>query len=1377
MISFVRSRRVSTALVCFLLFAIARIANALTGLAFQDVVQTLNTGAVSLNASAGVIVDTAGNIYIADTDNNQIVEVNAYGAASVLTISGLSPALSLPSALALDGSGDLYIADRGNSRVVMVTPAGVGSVISMGSLTLSLPDGIAVDQSGNLFIADTGHNQIVKVPSGGAAVVFAVTGLGTPLSTPMGLAVNRSGALYIADSGNNRIVTVAGGSAVGVVLSIAGGLTLTLPNSVAVDNVGNVYIADTGNTRVAMVDTAGNGLQLQTSPATLNAPRGVAVGIFGTVYIADTVNNRVLIVDPAMSPTLTASSPGYSLNRSVVGFGHLQLGTTIPVTLTLPFSIPVSAPLGAVKVFTAGTQNLDFALGTSSTCTAGSAGTQCTVVVQFLPVAPGLRAGAVVLYDSATPQNPILTLPLYGYGDAPVAALAPNTGTVINTGGLTIADPFQIALDGTGNMYVGDYIGQNVTRIAAGGGTASVVNLGTPGGTALQNITGVAVDGAGNLFIGDHENSRIVVVTPGGVVSVLNISGLSPALGFPVTLAFDPAGNLYVADFTNGRIIEVSSLVVAGSTSSGEGTVLSTGSYTFSGSTLTGATVDAKGTVYIAARADNSSNIIQVTATGVASELTATGLTFSSPQGVAVDGMGNVYVVDTGHTRVVKITTAGVASILSLSGLPSPFTLSSSLYGVTADSSGNLYIPDWTNNRIVFVNVSGAALTFASTKQGLTSVDSPKTATVTNLGDQPLVFSTNPSYTANFINNSADTNPCTSSTSLLAGTACDVSVDFTPQSVGSLSAGITVMNDTLNVAGSTQQVSVSGTGLIAGDTTSTSVAIAPTSLANGQTATITATVSDTATGHTSTIATGPVTFTDTVGSTLISLDGGSSVNLSAGKAILTGVLLSGIGTHTIAANYAGISGTYLTSSGSTTVVLSKASVTLTGPQLFTVTTGQAGSATITVTGLYSTTAVPSGTLSYAILNASNTSVASGTATLTAGTSNSTASVPISSSLAAGSYTISITYSGDSNYLPTSAAATFSLTIGQTSPTINWTPAATSITYGATLAGILNASAVSGSTAVPGVFTYTARLTGGSAVPVTSASMLGAGSYILTATFAPTNAATYQSVTMTIIFTVAPAVPTLSFVPIAAQTFGNPPFSVSASSASSGAVTYAVVSGPATISGNIVTLTGAGTVVLSASQAAGGNYAAATATTSFTVAAAAFTLTTSSGNATVLPGATAVYNMMLAPGSGSTFPDPVTLSATGLPPSSTVTFHPATIPAGSGATPFTMTIQTSNPQTAHSERFSGGSLAPVALAFLLLPMAGIKALRRRLQKMPGLPVMLAAAALSLGAMVCLSGCGSSGGFFNQATQSYTVVVTATDTVTNAHTSANVTLTVQ
>ena len=179
------------------------------------------------------------------------------------------------------------------------------------------------------------------------------------------------------------------------------------------------------------------------------------------------------------------------------------------------------------------------------------------------------------------------------------------------------------------------------------------------------------------------------------------------------------------------------------------------------------------------------------------------------------------------------------------------------------DPFGNLYIPDSGNNRILFSNVSGSALTFTAPLPGPTSA--AKTATVTNLGDLPLVFSTNPTYTPNFSNYSADQNPCTSSTSLLAGTACDVSVEFTPQSVGSLSAGITLTNDALNVAGSTQQVSVSGTAFSGADTTSTTVTAMPTSLANGQAVSITATVADQT--HSATHPTGSVTFNDTLGTT------------------------------------------------------------------------------------------------------------------------------------------------------------------------------------------------------------------------------------------------------------------------------------------------------------------------------------------------------------------------------------------------------------------------------------------------------------------------------------------------------------------------------
>jgi hypothetical protein len=492
-------------------------------------------------------------------------------------------------------------------------------------------------------------------------------------------------------------------------------------------------------------------------------------------------------------------------------------------------------------------------------------------------------------------------------------------------------------------------------------------------------------------------------------------------------------------------------LFVTGSTSTGIGTVIPTGSYSFTGRTLAGLTIDPQGNIYAAAQTQNDSSIIKVTASGVVSALAIpNNITpaLNNPQGVAADAMGNIYIADsivntntnTTNSRIVKITTAGVASVLSLSGQAS--SLASSVFGITVDPFGNLYIPDWNDSRLVFVNVSGAPLTFPTpTGAGTTdTADGPQTATVTNLGNRPLAFSANPTYTADFSGNGNDTNPCTSSTSLSPGTVCDVSVNFTPQSTGSLSAGITVTNNTLNVAGSTEQVSVSGTGLNSTDSTATTVTTSPTSLVFGQTVTITATVADIATGHTSNSPTGSVTFTDTVNSTITSLNNGAAVNLNNKTASLIGVVLSGTGSHTITANYSGSEGQYVASSNAATVVVSKASVTvtltssassvvLTNPLVFTATVS-------------STTTTPTGTVSFL----------DGTTPLGQGTLANGVATLTTSSLAAGNRTITAVYSGNANLsTATSGALTesildFSLTnvggSGIASPSQTVTPGGT-----------------------------------------------------------------------------------------------------------------------------------------------------------------------------------------------------------------------------------------------------------------------------------------------------------------------------------------------
>jgi hypothetical protein len=315
--------------------------------------------------------------------------------------------------------------------------------------------------------------------------------------------------------------------------------------------------------------------------------------------------------------------------------------------------------------------------------------------------------------------------------------------------------------------------------------------------------------------------------------------------------------------------------------------------------------------------------------------------------------------------------------------------------------------------------------------------------------------------------------------------------------------------------------------------------------------------------------------------------------------------------------------------------------------------------------------------------------------------------------------------------------------------------------------------VSATSASSGTVTY-AVASGPATISGSIVTLTGVGTVVLNASQVASG--NYGAATATTSFTVAPIVPTLSFVAIASQTYGNAPFTVSATSASSGAVTYAVANGPATISGATVTLTGAGTVVLNASQAASGVYAPATTTTSFTIAAQTFTLTPGSspgsGSATTTPGGAASYTLMLTPNSGTTFPNPVTFSVTGLPTGAAATFSPATLPAGSGATSVTLAIQTSNGQTARDEKSpSTRPLAPVALGLLLLPLVGMKSTRRRRPS-----AMLAFAALSFGAAMGLSGC-SSNGSSSQPAKSYTIVVTAKDATTGTQTSTNLTLTVQ
>ncbi len=305
-------------------------------------------------------------------------------------------------------------------------------------------------------------------------------------------------------------------------------------------------------------------------------------------------------------------------------------------------------------------------------------------------------------------------------------------------------------------------------------------------------------------------------------------------------------------------------------------------------------------------------------------------------------------------------------------------------------------------------------------------------------------------------------------------------------------------------------------------------------------------------------------------------------------ATATGVSPVGSGTHLVDASYPGDSDYAASVSGTTgltaqPVTLKTPSVLVT-PSPLSITPIQALTVAVAVSG-GSGNPTPTGavTLTSGSYTSAPTSLSSGSATI---------AVP-AGSLAVGTDTLSVAYTPDANSSTsyTNATGTNSVSVNLIPPTISFS--VPNRTYGD---APFSVAATSNST---GAFTYSV-VSGPATISGSTVTLTGAGSVVLQAS--ETAAGNYSAGTQTATFAVAAEAPTISFS-VPNHAYGDAPFTVAATSNSMGTFTYSVVSGPATIAGSTVTLTGAGTVVLQASEAAAGNYSAGNQTATFTVAAA------------------------------------------------------------------------------------------------------------------------------------------------------------------------------
>lgn len=406
-----------------------------------------------------------------------------------------------------------------------------------------------------------------------------------------------------------------------------------------------------------------------------------------------TDNTSVPLPDPA--PTVTAISPASAPKNAVVTITGTNFGTNL-ATLKVYFNnvqatvqtatntsitavVPAGAGTGNVKVEKSpGVQvtgpTFTF-LGTGSVSTLTLTGAAST-----LGLLTGVtRDAAGNLFVCDRDANRIVKITTDGV--ASVFAGNGSGGAIINGTGTAAGfyAPYGITIDGTGNLFVGEYANQAIRKITpaavvttlAGNGTAGLLN-GTGSNATFNQPVGLAVDASGNVFIADYLNNVIRKITPTGVVTTFAGSGAaaltdgtgtSAAFNGPFALVFDPSGNLIVADYLNHAVRKITPAGVV-TTIAGNGTA---------------GYVDATGS---AAR-------------------------FFRPAGLAVDVAGNIFICDAQNNRIRKISSTGVVTTLagnnnagSTDGVATAAQFQYPL-GLCADFANSaLYIADFGNHSI-----------------------------------------------------------------------------------------------------------------------------------------------------------------------------------------------------------------------------------------------------------------------------------------------------------------------------------------------------------------------------------------------------------------------------------------------------------------------------------------------------------------------------------------------------------------------------------------------------------------------------------------------------------------------------------------------------
>ncbi|HEU5400129.1 MAG TPA: Ig-like domain repeat protein [Terriglobales bacterium] len=792
-------------------------------------------------APSGIAIDGSGNIYVLEAGNS-IVYGGTIPAAvykevpsgGTYTPTAIGSGWVAPRGIGLDASGNVYVADqtRGVFKNDLSDPPALAFANSVaGTISSDSPKTVMVSNIGTsaLQFSALGYPSDFPEQAGNATDCTSSTSLGvgatctlsidflptTALGANTSLPLNESVSITtntLNTTGTNQGVAVSGTEVLA-----NGSVTLNVSSDPA--SVGTpitltaTVTGSTGGPTPTGSVSFYNGTTLLAGPLTLSS--GVAsyttssltVGTY-SISVSYSGDANYLAANSQTVTEIIVSAPGIS-NFGNTSIGTQHIGSTsnvIPLTIT--FS--AAETLGSISVLTQGVSNLDFANAGGGTCSVGTAyaaNASCTVNVTFTPKYSGTRYGAVVLADNNS--NVIGTGFLEGTGTGPQIAFLPGTLSSIGSG---FGFPQGVAVDGNSNLYVADASNVAVYKETLANGAYTQSTLGSGFGQPY----GIAVDGVGNVYVADNGNHAVYKETLSNGAYTQTIVGY----GFtsPMGVAVDALGDVYVADFGNGVTPGAVYLET-----------LSNGSYTQStiGSgfvTPQSVAVDGSGNVYVtdSANGNGDATVYKLMPSSGSYNQTTIGNGWVTPTGIAVDGNGNVYVTDDAYGLddgfVVKeaLQSDGSYSYYEQSTM---LTSGSTPYpgGVAVDGRGNLFVTDNFDSVLYRDDLADPpALAFAATIFGFTSSDSPKTVSVENVGNASLTFSA-VSYPADFPEAPGITIDCTSSTSLGSGTACALSIDFTPASLNStnqsnlLSENVSVTTNSLNTSATAQAIAVSGT--------------------------------------------------------------------------------------------------------------------------------------------------------------------------------------------------------------------------------------------------------------------------------------------------------------------------------------------------------------------------------------------------------------------------------------------------------------------------------------------------------------------------------------------------------------------------------------